>query len=47
MVFERKYKKFTVIKVNFNTIKNDDEEHLYDEDNLYFELNNTGYNNII
>ncbi len=47
MAFEKKYKEFTVIGVNFNIIKNDGEEHLYDKDDLYLEFNNVGYNNII
>ena len=44
---ERKYKEFTVIGVNLNTVRNNSEEHLYNEDDLYLEFNNTGHNNII
>ena len=44
---EGEYEEFTGIKINLNTIKNDGEEHLYNEDNLYLESNNVGYNNII
>ena len=47
LVFERKHKEFTVIEVNFNITKNNNEKHLYNEDNLYFEFNNIGYNSII
>ena len=47
LVFEEEYEEFTVIRVNFNIEKNDSEEYLYDENNLYFESNNVGYNDII
>ncbi len=47
LAFEKEHKEFIVIKINFNTVKNNDEEYLYNEDNLYFESNNVGYNNII
>ncbi len=47
LVFEEEYEEFTVIRVNFNIVKNDSEEYLYDENNLYFESNNVGYNDII
>jgi len=47
LAFEGEYKEFTVIGVNFNTARNDNEEHLYDEDDFYFESNNAGYNDII
>ncbi len=47
LAFEREYKEFIIIKVNLNIIRNDREEYLYNEDNLYFEPNNTGYNDII
>jgi len=46
-VFEGKYEKFIIIEVNFNITKNDDEKYLYNEDDLYFESNNIGYNDII
>ncbi len=47
LVFEGKYEKFIIIEVNFNITKNDDEKYLYNEDDLYFESNNIGYNDII
>ncbi len=46
-MFKEKYKEFIIIKINFNIVKNDNEEYLYDEDDLYFKFNNIGYNNII
>ncbi len=36
-----------VIRVNLSITRNDNEEYLYDEDNLYFEFNNVGYDGII
>ena len=47
LVFEKEYKEFTVIRVNFNIARRDNEEYSYNEDNLYFEFNNIGYYNII
>jgi len=47
LTFERKHKEFTVIKVNLNIARNDSKEYLYDEDDLYLEFNNVGYNSII
>ncbi len=47
LTFEREYEKFIVIRVNLNIVKNNNEEHLYNEDDLYLESNNTGYNDII
>ncbi len=47
LAFKRKYEEFTVIGVNFNIIKNNNEKHLYNEDDLYLKSNNTGYNGII
>ncbi len=44
---EREYKEFTVIGVNLNIIRNDNEEYPYNEDNLYLESNNIGYDDII
>ena len=44
---EKEHKEFTVIDVNLNTAKNDDEEYLYEEDDPYFEPNNAGYHDII
>ncbi len=47
LVFEREYKEFIIIDINFNTTKNDDEKYPYKENNLYFEPNNVGHYNII
>ena len=47
MIFEREYKEFIIIKVNLNTIKNNNEEYSYDEDDFYLEPNNIGYDDII
>ncbi len=47
LVSEGKHKEFTVIRVNFNIIRNDNEEYPYNKDDLYFESNNAGYNGII
>ncbi len=46
-MFKREYKEFTVIKINLNTVKKDNEEYPYNENNLYLKLNNIGYHNII
>ena len=47
LIFEREYEEFTVMEINFNTVRGNDEEYPYNEDNLYFESNNVRYNNII
>jgi len=47
LVSKGEYKEFIVIGVNLNTVRNDGEEYLYDEDDLYLEFNNIGYNSII
>ncbi len=47
LAFKEEYEEFTIIRVNLNIIKNDSEKHLYNEDDLYLEPNNVGYNNII
>ncbi len=47
MVFEGEYKEFIIIGVNFSIVRNDGEEYLYNEDNLYFKPNNAGYNGIV
>ncbi len=47
LTFKREHKEFTVIEVNLNTAKNDNEEHLYNKDDPYLEPNNVRYNNII
>ena len=46
-MFEKEHKEFIIIGVNLSIIKGDDEEHLYNEDDLYLELNNIGYYSII
>ena len=46
-MFERKHEEFTIIRINLNIAKKDNKEYLYDKNDLYFELNNIGYNNII
>jgi len=46
-VFEEKYKKFIIIRVNLNIVRNDSEKYSYNENDLYLESNNVGYNNII
>ncbi len=47
MAFEGEYKEFIVIEVNLNIVKNNGEEHPYNEDDLYLKPNNVRYNNII
>ncbi len=47
LAFEREYKEFIVIRVNFNIIKKNDEKYPYDKDDLYLKPNNIGYYNII
>ncbi len=47
LVFEDEYKEFTVIRVNLNIVRNNGEEYLYNENDLYFEFNNVGYNDIV
>ncbi len=47
LVFEKEYKEFIIIRVNLNIVRNDSKEYLYKENNLYFEFNNAGYNDII
>ncbi len=47
LAFEREYKEFIIIKVNFNIIKNNNEEYPYNKDDLYLKPNNTGYDDII
>ncbi len=46
-MFEREHKEFTVIRINLNIARRDNEEYLYEEDDPYLELNNVGYNGII
>ncbi len=46
LAFKKEYKEFTVIRINLNTVKNDNKEYPYNKDNLYLEFNNAGYNNI-
>ncbi len=47
LAFEGEYKEFIIIRINFNIIKNDNEEYPYDKDDLYLEFNNVEYYNII
>ena len=47
MTFKGEYKEFTIIGINLNIVKKDDKEYFYNEDDLYLESNNVGYNNII
>ncbi len=47
LTFKREYKEFIVIGVNLNTAKEDNKEYSYNENNLYLELNNIRYYNII
>ncbi len=46
LAFKRKHKEFTIIKVNFNIIKKDNEEHPYEENDPYLKPNNTRHYNI-
>src|SRR6266699_1395538 len=34
LAFEKEYKEFIVIKINFNTIKNNGEKHFYNKNNV-------------
>ena len=47
LTFEREYEKFIVIRVNLNIVREDDEEYLYNENDLYFEFNKVKYDDII
>ncbi len=47
LTLERKYKEFTIIGINFNITKKDNEKHLYNKNNLYLESNNVRYHSII
>jgi len=46
-MFKEEYKEFIIIRINFNIVKNNNEEYLYNKDNLYFKFNNVRYNDII
>ncbi len=46
-MFEGEYEEFTVIRVNLNTVRKDDKEQSYNEDNFYLEFNNVEHYNII
>ncbi len=46
-MFKKEYEEFTIIKVNLNIIKNNNEEYFYNKNDLYFKPNNIRYNNII
>ncbi len=47
LAFKKEYEEFIVIRINFSIVKNNNEEHFYNEDDLYLEPNNIGYNDII
>ncbi len=47
LTFKKKHKEFIIIKVNLNIVKNNNEKHLYNKDDFYFESKNVRYNNII
>ncbi len=47
LAFKKKYKEFIIMDINLNITRNDNEEHLYKEDDPYLELNNVEYHNII
>ncbi len=47
LTFKKEYKEFIIIRINLNTVRNNSEEYLYNEDDLYLESNNIGYNSII
>ncbi len=47
MAFEKEHEEFSVIEINLNIVKNDSEEYPYNENNLYLESNNVGYDDII
>ncbi len=47
LIFKKKHEEITIIKINLNIIKNDNEEYLYNKNDLYLEPNNVGYNGII
>ncbi len=44
---KEEYEEFTIIRINFNIIRENDKEYPYNEDDFYFEFNNIGYNRII
>ena len=44
---KEEYEEFTIIRINFNIIRENDKEYPCNEDDFYFEFNNIGYNRII
>ncbi len=47
LTLEKEHKEFTIIDINLNTTKNNNEEYLYEEDDLYFEPNNVKHHSIV
>jgi len=47
LAFEREHEEFIIIEVNLNIARNDGEEYLYNEDDLYLESNNVRYDSIV
>ena len=47
LAFEKENEEFTVIRVNLNITRQSNKEHLYKENDFYFELNNIRYYSII
>ncbi len=47
LAFKRKYEEFIIIRINLNIVRNDGEEYLYNEDDLYLKFNNIEHNDIV
>ncbi len=47
LAFKREHEEFIIIGINLNIAKRDNKEHFYNENDLYFKLNNIGHYNII
>ncbi len=47
LAFKGEHEEFTVIRVNLSIVRGNDEEHLYNKNDLYFEPNNAGHHNIV
>ncbi len=47
LAFKREHEEFTMIDINLNIAKNDNEEYPYNKDDLYLEPNNIKHHNII
>ncbi len=47
LAFKGEYEEFIIMDVNLNITRNNNEEYLYDKDDLYFELINVRYHSII